>query len=589
MKYQLIFVVILLVGISLIHTVSATTYYLNSTTSDLSGGNDYNKVLHTVTTKVETVGPFTILRKSTEESYAWTNSSMPNNDAWETGAFTVKVNVTQLSSTTYLYLNVRVDRVDSAGNVQESSDVSTEQQMTSTGVKTFSIASKDWTDGSATDRLRLAYIWRNSKTNADYTATISQGDVNSYVDGSVTTNHLSFVPSDYANWTEFYVNTTVSLTDFQVSLKLDNRTGSSATTLFYTNGTTRGDWADIVWADTSNTTLHFWKENRTDTATNTTWWIKVPSIADTNTTKIRLFYGNASKTTSLSNGSATFPFFDDFLGSSLDTTTLWTDAGISGSSKTVSNGIVNLTGSSGSYIYSKTANTSGYLIRYRDNTNAYVTDQNFGFSATSTSSSINGDCTHRQTGGPPVRWMQFGWWGYAWYGSSVGSYSDDTWYVDEQYASGGTLYWRRDAGTLGAWSSYTNGQYPASVGMYESGSTQAYSADWVAMRKFAATEPFLTLVVTGGGPSKPVASFTTDKSMIRIPNIITCTDTSTNTPTSWEWSWGDGTANSTTQNPTHQYKQRGKWNIILTATNAGGSGTSGATSVRIVGYDNPGD
>ena len=99
------------------------------------------------------------------------------------------------------------------------------------------------------------------------------------------------------------------------------------------------------------------------------------------------------------------------------------------------------------------------------------------------------------------------------------------------------------------------------------------------------TKPFMTITYTSGA-TPPVASFTTSKTFIRIPNTVTVTDTSTNTPTSWEWSWGDGTANSTTQNPTHQYLKRGKWDIILTATNAGGSGTTTATSIKVAGYEN---
>ncbi len=104
--------------------------------------------------------------------------------------------------------------------------------------------------------------------------------------------------------------------------------------------------------------------------------------------------------------------------------------------------------------------------------------------------------------------------------------------------------------------------------------------------KTGAHPDFLEITYHTGGVSAPVASFTIDKTLTRIPKIITVTDTSTNTPTSWEWSWGDGTANSTTQNPTHQYVKRGRWNIDLTATNAGGSGVSSTTQVRVVGYEN---
>jgi PKD repeat protein len=100
-----------------------------------------------------------------------------------------------------------------------------------------------------------------------------------------------------------------------------------------------------------------------------------------------------------------------------------------------------------------------------------------------------------------------------------------------------------------------------------------------------ANRPYLLITYTTGG-TPPVASFTLNKNFIRIPNSVTATDTSTNTPTSWEWSWGDGTANSTTQNPSHQYLKRGKWDIVMTATNAGGSSTTSASSVRVYGYEN---
>jgi len=98
--------------------------------------------------------------------------------------------------------------------------------------------------------------------------------------------------------------------------------------------------------------------------------------------------------------------------------------------------------------------------------------------------------------------------------------------------------------------------------------------------------PFLEIVYTTGGVSAPVASFTCTKDFVRIPGSVTCTDSSTNTPTSWSWDWGDGSAASTTQNPSHQYVKRGKWTIVLTATNAGGSDASDPLSVRVVGYEN---
>lgn len=103
--------------------------------------------------------------------------------------------------------------------------------------------------------------------------------------------------------------------------------------------------------------------------------------------------------------------------------------------------------------------------------------------------------------------------------------------------------------------------------------------------EYAGREPFLEITYTSGA-TPPVASFTVDKNFVRIPGSVQFTDTSSNTPTSWEWNFGDGTANSTVQNPVHQYLKRGRFDVVLTATNAGGSNTSGSASVRVVGYEN---
>ena len=270
---HLICIVVLMV---LVGTASATLFYTNGGASDLTGGADFSKNL-TTTTSTPAISQYSFAKSpAIEESYLWTQTGSPNNADWETGGFTVLVNVTALQTTTDLNLNVQVDRVFANGTVRESSATSTEQQLSSTGIKTFTIASKDWTAGTASDRLRLRYIFRNTK-NVARTADISFENGDSYVNGSVS-------------------------------------------------------------------------------------------------------YAQA--------------------------------------------------------------------------------------------------------------------------------------------------------------------------------------------------------------PVAPVASFTLSKNFLRIPNSVTATDTSTNTPTSWQWSWGDGTANSTTQNPSHQYLKRGKWDIVLTATNAGGSGTTGATSVKVVGYEN---
>lgn len=71
----------------------------------------------------------------------------------------------------------------------------------------------------------------------------------------------------------------------------------------------------------------------------------------------------------------------------------------------------------------------------------------------------------------------------------------------------------------------------------------------------------------------PVANFSANVTSGAVPLSVGFTDSSTNSPTTWFWDFGDG-ANSTTQNPTHEYSSAGTYNVSLNATNAGGSNIS---------------
>lgn len=74
----------------------------------------------------------------------------------------------------------------------------------------------------------------------------------------------------------------------------------------------------------------------------------------------------------------------------------------------------------------------------------------------------------------------------------------------------------------------------------------------------------------------PVASFTSS-----ITNLsVAFTDTSTGSPTSWLWDFGDGTT-SALQNPVKVYAGQGTYNVVLTATNAGGSDPTAATPIAV--------
>jgi PKD repeat protein len=87
--------------------------------------------------------------------------------------------------------------------------------------------------------------------------------------------------------------------------------------------------------------------------------------------------------------------------------------------------------------------------------------------------------------------------------------------------------------------------------------------------------------ITAEALTPPVANFTANITTGYIPFGVQFTDYSTNTPTAWQYNFGDGGANGTTINPIHQYTVAGTYTVILTATNADGSGTMERTNYII--------
>jgi hypothetical protein len=107
------------------------------------------------------------------------------------------------------------------------------------------------------------------------------------------------------------------------------------------------DFSDIrfTWynaSDGTETEIPYWVESKNDTY----WayfWVKVPSIpASSTTTTVYVYYGNTSVVSSQSNGDSTFLFFDDFIGSSLNSTK-WSNTTVGQASISVSGGVATLT------------------------------------------------------------------------------------------------------------------------------------------------------------------------------------------------------------------------------------------------------
>jgi len=95
-----------------------------------------------------------------------------------------------------------------------------------------------------------------------------------------------------------------NLTDYQVLVKVDTAT-------LINEGKLRSDCGDIRFVDgTDETELSYWIESGCNT-TNTTIWVKVPSIPANSSVEIWMYYGN-SELKSASDGHAVFEQFDDF-------------------------------------------------------------------------------------------------------------------------------------------------------------------------------------------------------------------------------------------------------------------------------------
>ena len=105
-------------------------------------------------------------------------------------------------------------------------------------------------------------------------------------------------------------------------IKVDNQGGSAVSNyalkleLPY-DSDMDADFADIRFTDASGTTsIPHWFEQVQSSATATTW-VKIPTLTANDTTRIYVYYGNGSATSS-ANGTSVFTFFDDFEDDDID-------------------------------------------------------------------------------------------------------------------------------------------------------------------------------------------------------------------------------------------------------------------------------
>jgi hypothetical protein len=142
-----------------------------------------------------------------------------------------------------------------------------------------------------------------------------------------------------------------AVSNYQIKVVVHRSTGSDSGADVYIGTKCETDYDDIRFTKSDGTTLlDYWIES--SDANSATIWVEFDSIG-TGATTFYLYYGYAAAT-AVSNGVATFLFFDDFLGTSLDTVTNWD---VLAGDVTVSGSHLILTGTAGTRgkIITKTA------------------------------------------------------------------------------------------------------------------------------------------------------------------------------------------------------------------------------------------
>ncbi len=298
-------------------------------------------------------------------------------------------------------------------------------------------------------------------------------------------------------------------TDFQVAVTLDTAT-------LITAGKMQSNCNDIRITDTNGRLLPYWIETGTTgaggkacNASTTQVWTKIPSIPTSGQT-LYLYYGNP-QASSYSDGNKVFEFFDDFSGSSIDSSK-WSQGTIgatSGTSFSQSGGTL-AGGNSNRYIQSVKAFTGDYAAQSRSYT---TTDNPNGFSVVGfygSSSNSFGILDHDNTSyyRNDSSWINFALDG-------TGQWSRNTTQV-----VGTTATYTRTGETSGSatatgiTNSGISGEYLRLSPRYDDwAGDQNYSAtwDWVLVRKTATTAPSVAAPASEEKSPAPIAYWKFDE------------------------------------------------------------------------------
>lgn len=170
-----------------------------------------------------------------------------------------------------------------------------------------------------------------------------------------------------------------AVTNYQVKLLIGESSGATGESVDC-GALCKTDFSDLRFTTSDGRgQLEYWIESISGVTPNqlATVWVRFNAIG-TWPTKFYMYYGKADAS-AVSNGTTTFLLFDDFDGSSLDTTVKWT---LSAGAVTVSGSILKIIGTTGR-VWSKTLFSSNVRIRSLSFYTANSDGGNIGFSDSS--------------------------------------------------------------------------------------------------------------------------------------------------------------------------------------------------------------
>lgn len=212
-------------------------------------------------------------------------------------------------------------------------------------------------------------VYASNKTfNIDFIPKIKGEELSNY----------AWFNSSWGFYKACYISNNID--NYQMMINISNSSGGNVNC----SGNANTNFSDIRFVNTDNITLcPIWMENYTYN-TQATFWVNNSE----NATTLLMYYGNPNAPP-ISNGNTTFIFFDDFLGSSLNTTH-WDN--INSATISVSNSIITISSSSSAWRGIVSDNTFGdenILLRANISLSYGASYYNFGGFSTDATPNTN--------------------------------------------------------------------------------------------------------------------------------------------------------------------------------------------------------